>query len=158
MNINQAIAYAGVTVDFFNKKKEKITPDKFTKKMEIMYELYNEDEIEYQLNEIIENNKMINKKINGIAYCYIINIFDSEEKQSIAMKKFIEGCKLEIGKTYIASPGKNTNQFYELIQDIRNKNMNVLIVTIFSIYAIPDEEWAMIVKLCRENEINIIEI
>ena len=54
--------------------------------------------------------------------------------------------------------GENSENFYELIRDIRNKSMDVLIVTIFSIYAMSNKEWAVIVKLCRENEINIVEI
>ena len=65
---------------------------------------------------------------------------------------------LEIGKFYITSPGENSEKFYELVQDITNKTIEVLIINIFSVYAMDNIERAIIVKLCRKNNINIIEI
>ena len=50
------------------------------------------------------------------------------------------------------------NEYYELIKDIRNKNMDLLIMTVFTILGMSQEERDVIVKLCRKNDIILIEI
>ena len=105
-----------------------------------------------------ENNKIFNKDISGRANTYIINIFETSTQQKQAVERFCKNSSLELGKIYTAPIGENADKYYELIKDIRNKAMDVLIITIFSIYAMSHEEWAIIVKLCRRNDINIVEI
>lgn len=89
---------------------------------------------------------------------YIVNIFDSASQQKQMIEKFCKNTTLEITNTYITTAEQNSEKLYELIRDIKNKVMDVLIVTVFSIYSILDKEWAVIVKLCRDNNINIVEI
>ena len=124
----QGMCYAALTLDLLYKMKIKITPEIFAEQMKLTYDLYEQDEVEREYELMKENNKIFNKDISGRA------------------------------NTYIAPIGENADKYYELIKDIRNKAMDVLIITIFSIYAMSHEEWAIIVKLCRRNDINIVEI
>ncbi len=158
MNKNQSKAYAAITLDLLYKMKITITPEILYKQMNIIYDLYDEEEVEKQYEQIIENNKIFNNNISGRANTYIVNIFDSSTQQKQLIERFCKNCSIELGKIYVTQMGENSENFYELIRDIRNKSMDVLIVTIFSIYAMSNKEWAVIVKLCRENEINIVEI
>lgn len=158
MNRNQAKAYAGIALDMLFNMKVSITPEDLTKQMNLIYDIYDEEEIEKEYEILIEKNKVLTKNISGRANCYIVNIFDSSIQQRQAIERFCKNSTLELGKVYITSPRQNTDNFYELIKDIRNKAMDVLIVSVFSIYAISDREWAVIVKLCRENSINIVEV
>ena len=158
MNKNQAKAYAAITLDLLYKMKITITPEVLANQMNIIFDLYNEEVVEKQYEQMIENNKIFNKNISGRANTYIVNIFDSSTQQKQSIERFCKKSTIELGKVYATPIGQNTEKFYELIRDIRNKAMDVLIVIVFSIYAMSDQEWAVIVKLCRENEINIVEI
>ena len=158
MNKKQGKAYAVVTLDLLYKMKVTITPELLDKQMGLIYDLYDEEQIEHEYEQIIENNKIINKSISGRANAFIVNIFDSSTNQKQTIEKFCRNTTMELGKIYFTPPGENSAKFYELIKDIRSKSMDVLLVTVFSLYAISTREWAVIVKLCRENGINIVEI
>lgn len=158
MDRNQGTAYAALALDLLYKMKIRITPEMLAKQMDLTYDLYTLDEVEKEYEQMKENNKTIQKDISGRANCYIINIFDSGSQQKQAIEKFCKNSTLELGKIYITSPGQNSEKLYELIRDIRSKAMDVLIITIFSLYAMDDEERAIIIKLCRKNNINIIEV
>lgn len=158
MNRNQGKAYAAITLDLLYKMKIKITPEVLADQMNLIYDLYDEDEVETEYKQIIENNKIFNKNISGRANVFIVNIFDSSVQQKNAVERFCKNSTVELGKVYVMPPGENQERFYELVRDIRSKSMDVLIVSLFSIYAMSDREWAIIVKLCRENQINIVEI
>lgn len=158
MNRSQGKAYAALTLDLLYKMKITITPEVLAKQMDIIYDLYDENQVEKEYEQILENNKIFNKGISGRANTYIVNIFDSATHQKQSIEKFCKGTTVELGKIYVTPPGQNSEKYYELIRDIRNKSMDVLIITIFSLYSMSSEEWAIIVKLCRENEINIVEI
>lgn len=158
MNRNQGIAYAVLALDLLNKIKMKITPELLAKQMDLAYDLYTLDEAEKQYQKIKDCNNMKSKNVKRRANCYIIDIFDTAEKQKQMIEKFCNNTSLEIGKFYITSPGENSEKFYELVQDITNKTIKVLIINIFSVYAMDNIERAIIVKLCRKNNINIIEI
>ncbi len=157
MNKKQGIAYATITLDLLYKMKIKITPEIFAEQMKIVYDLYDLDEVEDEYNNMIENNKIIYKSLKGRANCYIINIFDSVNTQKKAIEKFC-GENIEIGKIYVTPPGQNQEKYYELIRDIRNKSMDILFMTVFTIIGMSDIERAVIVKLCRENNITFVEI
>lgn len=158
MNRDQGKAYAALALDLLNKMKTSITPEVLAKQMDITYDLYNEEQVEHEYKQLLENNKTFNQSINGRANTYIVNIFDSATHQKQTIEKFCKNTTIELGKIYVTQPGQNSEKYYELIRDIRNKSMDVLIVTIFSLYAMSSEEWAVVVKLCRENDINIVEI
>lgn len=158
MNRSQGKAYAALTLDLLYKMKITITPEVLAKQMDITYDLYDENQVEKEYEQILENNKIFNKGISGRANTYIVNIFDSATHQKQSIEKFCKSTTVELGKIYVTPPGQNSEKYYELIRDIRNKSMDVLIITIFSLYSMSSEEWAIIVKLCRENEINIVEI
>ena len=158
MNKNQGKAYAALTLDLLNKMRTKITPEMLAKQMDITYDLYDEQQAEKEYEQIIENNNASSNNITGRANSYIVNIFDSSSHQKQTIEKFCKNTTLELGKIYVSAPGQNSEKYYDLIRDIRNKSMDVLIVTIFSLYAMASDEWAVIVKLCRENNINIVEI
>lgn len=158
MNRNQGKAYAAITLDLLNKMKIAITPEVLAKQMDFTYDLYDEEQVEKEYEHLIQNNQEPYQNINGRANAYIVNIFDSSAHQKQSIEKFCKNTTVELGKLYITPPGENSEKFYELIRDIRNKSIDVLIVTIFSLYAMASEEWAIIVKLCRENDINIVEI
>ncbi len=158
MNKKQGKAYAAVTLDLLYKMKVKVTPEILSKQIDLIYDLYDEDQIENEYEQLIENNKIFNINISGRANAYIINIFDTSTHQKQRIEKLCRNATIELGKIYVTQPGENSEKFYELIRDIRCKNMDVLIVNIFSLYAISSKEWAVIVKLCRENKINIVEV
>lgn len=157
MNKSQGKAYAGITLDLLHKMKIKVTPEVLSKQMDIVFDLYDGDEAEKQYEQILEKDK-VSSNIRGKANAYIVNVFDSNAEQKQMIERFCKKSTVELGKIYITSPGQNSERLYDLIRDIRNKSMDVLIITVFSIYAMADKEWAVIVKLCRENKINIIEI
>ena len=104
-----------------------------------------------------QNNKIIYKNIRGRANFYVVNIYDSAKIQIELSRRF---CKdnIEIGKMYITPPGENADNYYELIKDIRNKNMDILIISIFTILGMSEREKSIIVHLCRENKITLVEI
>ena len=154
----QGLCYAALTLDLLSKMKIKIAPEIFAEQMELPYDLYEQEEVEREYELMKENNKIFNKDISGRANTYIINIFETSTQQKQAVERFCKNSSLELGKIYTAPIGENADKYYELIKDIRNKAMDVLIITIFSIYAMSHEEWAIIVKLCRRNDINIVEI
>jgi len=157
MNKKQAIAYGAITLDLLYKMKVKITPEVFANQMNLIYDLYSLDEIETEYDNMMQNNRILDKNISGRANCYIVNLFDSARQQ----KEMIEGfCNrnIQLGRMYITPPGENSDKFYELIKDIRNKSMDILIMTIFTILGMSEEERTLIVKLCRKNNIILIEI
>lgn len=157
MNKNQAVAYGAITLDLLYKMKVKITPEIFAKQMNLICDLYNLDEIETEYNNVIENNKILEQGISGRANCYIVNIFNSVKQQKEMIKRF-SGGNVKLGRIYITPPGENSDKYYELIKDIRNKNMDLLIMTVFTILGMSQEERDVIVKLCRKNDIILIEI
>ena len=158
MNKNQGKAYAALTLDLLNKMKITITPEVLAKQMDITYDLYDEEQAEKEYQKLMEDNTTFTQSINGRANTYIVNIFDSAPHQKQTIEKFCKNTTIKLGKIYVTPPGQNSEKYYELIRDIRNKTMDVLIVTIFSLYAMSSEEWAVVVKLCRENDVNIVEI
>lgn len=154
---NQGKAYAAITLDLLYKMKVKVNPEVFAEQMNLTYDLYEADEVEDLYKIMINNNKVLLKNISGKANCYIINFHNSSQEQVRLLKKFC-GNNIELGKIYITPPGENTNRYYELIQDIRNKNMDILIMSIFTIYSMSNKEYEIILHLCRENEIFFVEI
>lgn len=154
----QGMCYAALTLDLLYKMKIKITPEIFAEQMKLTYDLYEQDEVEREYELMKENNRIFNKDISGRANTYIINIFETSTQQKQAVERFCKNSSLELGTVYTAPIGENAEMYYKLIRDIRNKAMDVLIITIFSIYAMSHEEWAIVVKLCRRNGINIVEI
>ena len=59
---------------------------------------------------------------------------------------------------YITPPGENLDTYYQLIKDIRNKNMDILVMNIFTILGMSERELNMVIHLCRENNIIFVEI
>lgn len=157
MNRKQALSYGAITLDLLYKMKIKITPKIFAEEMNIVFDLYDEDKVEDEYNNMLNNNKILNKNISGRANCYIINTFDSANEQRKMIEAFCNK-KIELGRIYITPPGQNSELYYELIRDIRNKNMDILFITIFTILGMNEDERAMIVKLCRKNNITIVEV
>lgn len=153
----QAKAYATITLDLLYKMKVKVTPEAFSNQLELTYDLYDRDEVEDIYNNMKQNNKIIYKNIRGRANFYVVNIYDSAKIQIELSRRF---CKdnIEIGKMYITPPGENADNYYELIKDIRNKNMDILIISIFTILGMSEREKSIIVHLCRENKITLVEI
>lgn len=159
MDKGKGKAYAAVALETLVTRKKTINPRNLLKQMEIVYDLYEEDEIDYYLNKVLEKDENANiDKIEGKVNCYLVNVFESSSQQKEKIERFCKSSNIDLRKIYVTPTGKNTDKFYELIKDIRAKTFDILIVTIFSIYAVPDEEWAIIVKLCRQNDIHIIEI
>jgi len=154
---NEAKAYAGFTLDLLYKMKIKITPTILEEQMDLIYDVYEPYEIEELYNNMKESNKILYKNISGNAYCYIINSFNSSKQQIELIKKFC-GTNIEIGKIYISPPGENTEHYYKLIKDIRNKEMDILFMNIYTILSMSERERSMIVHLCRENNIFFIEV
>lgn len=153
----QGIAYATITLDLLYKMKIKVNHENFSEQMKLIYDLYEPDEVEELYENIKRNNKIIQKSISGKANCYVVNSYNSREKQMKIIRNFCKN-KVELGKVYITSPGENTDAYYKLIQDIRNKNMDILLMNIFTILGMSERELAMIIHLCRENEIIFVEI
>lgn len=157
MNKEQAKAYATVTLDLLFKMKVKITPMALSEQMELIYDLYDLDEIISEYSKI-KNNKTFVKSTSSKANCYIVNVFNTADKQRKDFEEYCKKAKIEIGETYITDTKSNSEVFYKLIKDIRNKEMGILILNTLSYYSIPAEELAAIVRICRKNNILIIEI
>ena len=124
----QGIAYATITLDLLYKMKIKVNHKNFSEQMKLIYDLYEPDEVEELYENIERNNKIIEKAISGKANCYIVNSYNSREKQMKIVRKFCKD-RIELGRIYISTPGENTDAYYKLIQDIRNKNMDILLIS-----------------------------
>lgn len=153
----QGRAYAAITLDLLYKMKVKINPELLSKQMELIYDLYEPREVEEIYRSMLQNNKIIHKSIIGRTNCYIINSYNSANEQIKRIKEFCSN-KIEIGKMYITGPGENTDTYYQLIQDIRNKSMDLLIMNIFTIFGMSERELNVVRHLCRENQIIFIEV
>lgn len=153
----QGKAYASITLDLLYKMKIKVNPEILAEQMDLVYDLYDFQEIEDIYDNMINNNKIFQSSTKGKANCYIINLYNSSKEQMNMARKFCKN-KLEIGRMYITPPGENMDKYYELIKDIRNKNMDILIMNIFTILGMSEREINMIIHLCRENNILFLEI
>lgn len=158
MNEKQGIAYAAITLDLLYKMKQKISPEILAKQMNIIYDLYDLDEVETEYEKLIKTNRTILKKTKGKVASYIVNLYDSSSDQIKSIEKFCFKHRLNLGRLYITRPGSNSEKYYDLIRDIRNKEFDSLIITIFTLLGMSTEEYAVLVKLCRINNVNIIEI
>lgn len=154
---NQGKAYAAITLDLLYKMNVKVDPALLAEQMNLIYDLYDTNEIENIYNNMLHNNRIISENISGRANCYIINSYNSANKQIDLARQFC-GSSIEIGKMYIAPVGENADKYYELIKDIRNKNMDILFMNIFTIYSMTEREKNVIIRLCRENGIIFVEI
>ena len=153
----QGIAYAAITLDLLYKMKIKINPEIIAEQMSLVYDLYDKDEIENLYHNMIHNNKIMHKNISGRANCYVVNYQNSVKIQLDLARKFC-GNNIELGKIYIAPSGENVDKYYELIQDIRNKSMDILLMNVYTILGISEREKNMIIHLCRKNKIVYVEI
>ena len=153
----QGIAYATITLDLLYKMRVKISTESFAEQMRLIYDLYEPEEVVDLYENIKRNNKVIEQSISGKANCYIVNSYNSREKQMNMIRNFCKD-RVELGKVYISTPGENTDAYYKLIQDIRNKNMDILLMNVFTILGMSERELAMIIHLCRENDITFVEI
>lgn len=153
----QGIAYAAITLDLLYKMKIKINPEIIAEQMSLVYDLYDKDEIENLYHNMIHNNKIMHKNISGRANCYVVNYHNSVKTQLDVARKFC-GNNIELGKIYITPSGENLDKYYELIQDIRNKNMDILLMSVYTILGMSEREKNMIIHLCRENKIVYVEI
>ena len=153
----QGIAYATITLDLLYKMKVKVNHKNFSEQMKLIYDLYEPEEVVELYENIKRNNKVIEQSISGKATCYIVNSYNSREKQMNMIRNFCKD-RVELGKVYISTPGENTDAYYKLIQDIRNKNMDILLMNIFTIFGMSERELSIVIHLCRENEITFVEI
>lgn len=153
----QGRAYAAIALDLLYKMKTKVSPEILAEQMGLTYDLYDECEIEEIYNNMIQNNKTLEKNISGRTNCYIINIHNSVKQQTELLRKFCSN-RIEIGKIYITPPGENADKYYELIKDIRNKNMDILLMNVFTLFGMSEREKNLIIHLCRENKILFVEI
>lgn len=153
----QGIAYATITLDLLYKMKVKVNIKNFEEQMKLVYDLYEPEEVEELYENIKRNNEIIKKNISGNANCYVVNSYNSREKQMSIIRRFCKD-KIELGKIYISTPGENSDAYYKLIQDIRNKNIDILLMNVFTILAMSERELAMIIHLCRENDVTFVEI
>ena len=153
----QGKAYAAIALDLLYKMKVKINPESLVRQIELVYDLYDADEIEELYKNMLQNNKIMFENISGRANCYIINSYDSAKKQIEIIRKFC-GKRIEIGKIYIVPVGENSDKYYELIKDIRNKSMDILFMNIFTIHSMSEREKNAIIHLCRKNEIQFVEV
>ena len=153
----QGIAYATITLDLLYKMRVKISTESFAEQMKLIYDLYEPEEVVELYENIKRNNKVIEQSISGKANCYIVNSYNSREKQMNMIRNFCKD-RVELGKVYISTIGENTDAYYKLIQDIRNKNMDILLMNIFTIFGMSERELSMVIHLCRENEITFVEI
>ncbi|MBQ6991975.1 MAG: hypothetical protein IJN50_03570 [Clostridia bacterium] len=158
MNEYQGKAYAAITLDLLYKMKVKVSPEILAEQMDLIYDLYDFDEIEQEYEKLIKTNKTIFRNTKGRVGGYIVNLYDSSLEQIKNIEKFCFKHKLTLGRLYITRPGENSEKYYELIRDIRNKEIDVLIITIFSLLGMSVEEYAILVKICRINKVNIIEV
>ncbi len=153
----QGKAYAVITLDLLYKMKVKIDPETLSEQMELVYDLYEPKEAEEIYTNMLQNNRIFLNSISGRANCYVINSYNSRKKQISAIRKFCNK-NIEIGKMYITPPGENKDTYYELIKDIRNKNMDILIMNIFTILGMSERELNVVIRLCRENNIIFVEV
>ena len=153
----QGIAYAAITLDLLYKMKIKINPEIIAEQMSLVYDLYDKDEIENLYHNMIHNNKIMHKNTSGRANCYVVNYHNSVKTQLDVARKFC-GNNIELGKIYITPSGENLDKYYELIQDIRNKNMDILLMSVYTILGMSEREKNMIIHLCRKNKIVYVEI
>ncbi|MBE5820808.1 MAG: hypothetical protein E7310_08440 [Clostridiales bacterium] len=158
MNKEQGIAYAAITLDLLYKMKEKISPEILADQMNLIYDLYDLDEIEAEYENYKKSNKTIFRRNKGKVGSYIINLYDSSKDQIKNVEKFCFKHRLNLGRIYITKPGLNSEKYYELIRDIRNREIDVLVITIFTLMGMSVEEYAVLVKICRINNVNIIEV
>lgn len=158
MNKDQGIAYAAITLDLLYKMKEKISPKILADQMNLIYDLYDLDEIEEEYENYKKSNKTIFRRNKGRVGSYIINLYDSSKDQIKNVEKFCFKHRLNLGRLYITRPGVNSEKYYELIRDIRNKEIDVLVITIFTLMGMSVEEYAILIKICRINNVNIIEV
>ncbi len=129
----QAKAYASISLDLLYKMKTKVSPEILSDQMDLAFDLYESDEIEELYKNMIHNNSIINSNLSGKAYTYIVNFCDTVNNQLEMIRKFCKS-NIEIGKIFITPPGENADKYYELIKEIRNKNLDILIINIFTIY------------------------
>lgn len=153
----QGKAYAAITLDLLYKMKIKVNPEILSEQMELIYDLYEPNEVEEIYDNMIQNNRILLNNISGRANCYIINAYDSSKKQIRMIREFCNNT-IEIGKMYITQPGENADIYYQLIKDIRNKNMDILIMNVFTIFGMSEMELNMVIHLCRKNHIIFVEI
>lgn len=153
----QGKAYAAITLDLLYKMKIKVNPEVLSEQMELIYDLYEPNEVEEIYDNMIQNNRILLNNISGRANCYIINAYGSSKKQIRMVRQFCNN-KIEIGKMYITQPGENADIYYQLIKDIRNKNMDILIMNVFTILGMSEKELNMVIHLCRKNHIIFVEI
>ena len=153
----QAKAYSAISLDLLYKMKVKIDPKTLTDFMDLMYDLYDPKEAVDYYKKIISYNKILANKIKGRAYCYIINFHNTDNIQFNMIKKFC-GDIIKLGKVYKTMPGENSDIYYELIKDIRKKEMDMLIMSIFTLYSMSEAERDMIIHLCRRNQIIFVEV
>lgn len=154
---NQAKAYATITLDLLYKMKIKINPEVFSDQMDLIFDLYEDSEVEELYKNMLQNNKTLLSNIKGRVNCYIVNIHNSAKVQAEMVRRFCNN-NIELGKVYITPPGENTDKYYELIQDIRNKEMEILMINIYTILGMSEREMGIIIHLCRENNIILVEI
>lgn len=153
----QGKAYAAITLDLLYKMKTKVSPEILAEQMELIYDLYEPKEVEEIYINMLQNNKILLNNISGRANGYVVNSYGSGKKQVNMLRKFFDN-RIEIGKIYMTEPGENSDKYYHLIKDIRNKNMDILIINIFTILGMSERELNMIIHLCRENHITFVEI
>lgn len=158
MNENQAKAYAAITLNLLYKMKVKVSPEVLTEQMDLVFDLYDPEEVENEYNKLINSNRIISRKNNSRVGSYIIDVFNSANEQLNTIDEFCKKHKMLIKKIFIAPPGINQEKYYEMIRDIRNKEIDVLIVAGLTILGFSTEEYAVLVKLCRKHDVNIIEI
>ena len=153
----QGKAYAAITLDLLYKMKIKIDPETLSEQMELVYDLYEPKEAEEIYTNMLQNNKIFLNSISGRTNWYFINSYNSRKKQISPIRKFCNK-NIEIGKMYITPQGENKDTYYELIKDIRNKNMDILIMNIFTILGMSERELNVVIRLCRENNITFVEV
>lgn len=158
MNENQVKAYAAITLNLLYKMKVKVSPEVLTEQMDLVFDLYDPEEIEAEYNKLINSNRIILRKNNSRVGSYIIDVFNSANEQLNTIDEFCKKHKMLLKKIFIAPPGINQEKYYELIRDIRNKEIDVLIIAGLTILGFSTEEYAVLVKLCRKHDVNIIEI
>lgn len=158
MNENQAKAYGAITLNLLYKMKVKVTPEALADQMTLVFDLYDPEEVEKEYMKLINSNKVMLRKNNSRVGTYIIDVFNSAKEQLNTIDEFCKKQKMLIKKIFIAPPGINQEKYYELIRDIRNKEIDVLIVAGLTILGISTEEYAVLVKICRKYEVNLIEI
>ena len=84
----QGIAYATITLDLLYKMRVKISTESFAEQMRLIYDLYEPEEVVDLYENIKRNNKVIEQSISGKANCYIVNSYNSREKQMNMIRNF----------------------------------------------------------------------